>query len=379
MGFLNARVSFTRYKVYGGVELPLGEPHLERLRAFGIDRSGVSADGARFGWSGGDHLLDLELNLEKNVLDDCLHFACRLDIDKIPSALLKAYTEIELKSLSANNPTGRPSKAQRAEAKELAIARAESEASDGRYLRMRRFPLLWDAREAVLYAGTSTPAILERIQILFQRTFDLSLERISAGSLAQAYGFDSAGPAELSRDSSASLAGAIAWSDSTPTSRDTLGNEFLIWLWHEIQTGGGVIALPDGTQAELMLAKTLTLDCPRGETGRDQLTDEGPTRLPEAFRALQAGKLPRRAGVLLTRHDQAYDFTLQAETFDISAAGLPKTDEASRTEAAIARIASLRHLVESLDLVYQAFLQCRAGADWSREIGKIRSWLNTAA
>ena len=37
----------------------------------------------------------------------------------------------------------------------------------------------------------------------------------------------------------------------------------------------------------------------RGETGRDQLTNEGPTRLPEAFRALQAGKLPRKAGLIV--------------------------------------------------------------------------------
>ena len=81
-----------------------------------------------------------------------------------------------------------------------------------------------------------------------------------------------------------------------------------------------------------MVAKTLTLDCPRGETGRDCLTNEGPTRLPEAFRALQAGKLPRKAGLIVVRHGQQYELTLQAETLAVSGANLPKIEGASGRE-----------------------------------------------
>ena len=82
-----------------------------------------------------------------------------------------------------------------------------------------------------------------------------------------------------------------------------------------------------------MLAKTLTLDCPRGETGRDRLTDDGPTRLPEAFRALQAGKLPRKAGLIVVRHGAQYELTLQAETLAVSGAALPKVEGVSGHEA----------------------------------------------
>src|SRR5262249_44767416 len=147
--------------------------------------------------------------------------------------------------------------------------------------------------------------------------------------------------------------------------RDFWGNEFLIWLWHTLQADGDTIALPDGSDVTVMLAKTLTLDCPRGETGRDSLTDEGPTRLPEAFRALQAGKLPRRAGLVLVRHGAQYEFTLQAETLAVSGANLPKADGASGREAHIARVESLRHLVETLDLLYDAYGRRRTGPDWT--------------
>ena len=127
-----------------------------------------------------------------------------------------------------------------------------------------------------------------------------------------------------------------------------------------------------------MVAKTLTLDCPRGETGRDQLTNEGPTRLPEAFRALQAGKLPRKAGLILVRHGIQYELTLQAETLAVSGANLPKPEGVSGREAQVARIDSLRHLVETLDLLYDAYGRRRTGPEWSGELGRIRRWLQAA-
>ena len=36
--------------------------------------------------------------------------------------------------------------------------------------------------------------------------------------------------------------------------------------------------------------------------------------LPEALRAIQAGKLPRKMGLTLVRHDHSYELALQAES-----------------------------------------------------------------
>ncbi len=171
----------------------------------------------------------------------------------------------------------------------------------------------------------------------------------------------------------------VAWADADLSRPDYFGNEFLLWLWHTLQNDGDTIALPDGSEGTVMLAKTLTLDCPRGMTGRDSLTDEGPTRLPEAFRALQSGKLPRKAGLILVRHGAQYEFTLQAETLAISGLQLPKAEGASGDEAKVARIDGLRHLVETLDLLYDAFGSRRTGPDWAGDLGRIRRWLLAAA
>ncbi len=50
-----------------------------------------------------------------------------------------------------------------------------------------------------------------------------------------------------------------------------------------------------------MLARTLLLDCLRSLSGNETIRSESPVKLPEARRAIQAGKVPRQAGMILVR------------------------------------------------------------------------------
>jgi hypothetical protein len=360
---------------------------LEQVQLHAVGRHGAAdpTDGIAYGWAGGDHVLDVSFDLGKNVINDALHLALRVDTDKVPGALLRAYTKIETDARAQQNPSGYPTKAQRQEAKEAARIRAEAEAADGRFRRLAHYPLLWDGQSNILYAGTTSASVTDRLVTLFRETFDRTLDPITAGSLAysqaEVHGLEQSvenfGPIGfIGEDASYS---SVAWADSDASSRDFWGNEFLIWLWHKLQADGDSITLPDGSDATVMLAKTLTLDCPRGETGRDCLTDAGPTRLPEAFRALQAGKLPRKVGLIIVRHGAQYELTLQAETLAVSGANLPKLEGVSGHEAHATRIDGLRHLVETLDLLYDAYGRRRTSPEWSGELGKIRRWLQPAA
>ncbi|MBX6313409.1 MAG: hypothetical protein IRY99_10910 [Isosphaeraceae bacterium] len=384
MGFLNGRVTYVRYRVSGASPLPFGEEILERVAQHAIGRHGGPdpSDGISVGWAGGDHVLDLTFDFGKNIIHDALHLAIRVDTDKIPADLLRAYTKIETDARAQLNPSGYPTKAQRQEAKEAARLRAEAEAADGRFRRCKHYPVLWDGQTGILYAGTTSAAVLDRLVSLFRETFDRHLEPITAGTLADAQAEargqqppDDFGPVGIFGDGGPAT---VAWAAEHGSGRDVWGNEFLIWLWHTLQNDGDTIPLPDGSEATVMLAKTLMLDCPRGETGRDSLVNEGPARMPEALRALQSGKLPRKAGLVLVRHGAQYELTLQAETLAVSGAALPKAEGVSGVEAKIARIESLRHLVETLDLLYDAFGRRRSGPDWAGELGRIRRWLQAA-
>jgi hypothetical protein len=302
MGFLNGRITYVRYRVGGTSPLPFGEDLLEQAQLHAIGRHGAADpnDGVAVGWAGGDHVLDVTLDLEKNLLDDALHLAIRVDTDKIPGSLLRAYTKIETDARAALNPSGRPTKAQRQEAKEAARIRAEAEAADGRFRRMAHYPVLWDGRANVLYAGTTSNSVLDRLQTLFRETFDRTLEPITAGSLAYAMAeargqersVEDFGPVGFIGDESHPT---VAWSDHDPSSRDFWGNEFLVWLWHTLQADGDTLTLPDGSEATVMVAKTLTLDCPRGEQDPAQGgPDPGPAWPP--VRADPPGRDPGGLG-----------------------------------------------------------------------------------
>ena len=392
MGFLNGRITFTRFRVGGPSPLPFTEETLGLLEAHKIGKHSPAdpADGVSTGWAGGGHVLDVSFDFAKNFINDALHAAIRIDTDKIPGALLRAYTQIELDARAAMNPSGRPNKAQKTEAKEAAKARAESEAADGRFRRCNHYPILWDARDEVLYVGSNSATVVERATALFRETFERPLEPITAGSLAvgehesisesdRVVAKLGEGSLNLYGGDSGDQLSTVAWAEKAPNMLDHLGNEFLVWLWHQLQNESDTIPLADGSDVAVMVAKTLTLDCPRGETGRDSLTDDSPTRLPEAFRALQSGKLPRKAGLILVRHGAQYELTIQAESLAVSGAQLPKPEERLEPyEAKCARIDGLRHFAQTLDLLFDAYRSRKTGQTWAEEVGKIKRWITAA-
>jgi hypothetical protein len=393
MGFWNGRITYTRYRVGGPSPLPFSDELLELARKHRIGQHGSAEpkDGTSSGWSGGDHVLDVDLDIGKNIVGDALHLANRVDTDKVPAALLRAYTQIEIEARARQNPSGIATKAQKQEAKEAANIRALAEGADGRFRRFSHYPVLWDGLTNTLYAGTTSTTVLERLQSLFRETFERELVPITAGSLAREFLAANSGnlesPLEFLGDvpltlvaSDASQTTSVAWSGDDPASLDHLGNELLVWIWHTLQNQGDTIALPDSSDVSVMLAKTLTLDCPRGQTGRDTLTDDSPTRLPEALRALQAGKLPRKAGMLLGRHGAQYELTLQAENLSVSGLSLPKPDgvRLSAHESRLSRLESLRDITQTLDLLLQGFLVRRIAANWNDEVSRIRHWLQAA-
>ncbi|MFQ3593758.1 MAG: hypothetical protein SNJ82_11325, partial [Gemmataceae bacterium] len=126
MSFLSARVSFARFRVSGDTPGSFGLDELNQLADHAIGKQRLAAsDGVEIGWTAGEHLLDTDFDLTKNVINDTLQFALRVDTLKLPSDLLRAYAAIDLRALAEKNPSGRPSARQRREARESARQRLE--------------------------------------------------------------------------------------------------------------------------------------------------------------------------------------------------------------------------------------------------------------
>src|SRR5262249_3621547 len=193
------------------------------------------ADGCEAGGTGGDHVLDTDCELPKSVVEDTLHFCRRIDTQKLPWELLRAYVAVELKALAAANPSGLPSARQKKEARANARDRLEDEARDGRFLKRKLVPVLWDARSNELLVGTTSQTAVDRLHTLFEQTFGVGFEALTAGRLAfnlaelrqQSANVDDAQPSAFVPGVSPTQ---VAWMIDE-LSRDFLGNELLLWLW----------------------------------------------------------------------------------------------------------------------------------------------------
>jgi hypothetical protein len=383
MGFFTGRVTCMRFRVSGKAPRSFGPEFLDQLAANAIGKQRVaSGDGSHAGWTAGDHILDTAFDLAKNVVNDTLHVAMRLDEQKIPGDLLRAYYQVELQALTASNPSGHPSAKQKRQAREYAKDRLENEAKDGRYLRRKAIPVLWDAPSNELLVGTTSVTALDRLVTLFHHTFDRKFELLGAGRQAfmqaevtnQTRYVDDARPTVFVQGAQTT---DVAWMPDE-NNRDFLGNEFLLWLWFFLENEGDTIKLSDDSEAALMISRTLLLECPRGQFGKESISSDGPSKLPEAHRALQAGRLPRKMGLTLVRQDSQYELTLQAETLAIGAAKLPAPEAEDERARVDERVNQLRHLLETLDLLYAHFLQHRLGEAWTKESAKIKKWLRLA-
>lgn len=380
MGFFNGRVTIARFHVTGSAPKIFGPDQIAKLAEYQCGRQRLaSADGVEAGWIAADHILDTRFDLAKNIINDMLFFALRIDAQKLPSDLMRAYYQVDLEALIANNPSGKPSLRQKREAKESARDRLEHEAKDGRFLKRKATEVVWDRLSNEVYFAATSPTNVDRLTVLFKNTFGHGFDGMTAGRRAyqlaemhqRARGVDDASPSVFVPGSSAT---DIAWI-LDEGNKDFVGNEFLLWLWFRTETADDTFKLSDESEVTVMLARTLTLECPRGQTGYETITHEGPTQLPEARRAIQSGKLPRKAGLTLVRHGAQYEFTLHAETLAIASAKLPPSEEEEDRARLDERATRIRHLIETLDLLFDLFGQLRFSSDWIAELTKMRKWL----
>lgn len=382
MGFLSGAATFERYWISNDSTPDLGPEHLKVLDKFKIGAVESSAiEQANVGFLAGSHLLDTKFELEKNVILDAMHFGIRIDSDQIPAAVRNAWLQMELLPLTINNPSGKPTKAQRTEAKEAVEARCAEEAASGKFRRMQQVPVLWDAHGEVMYLGGTSANVNEACVELLERAFDIQLDRITSGKLATAYATDTEQleamfeltPADfLLAESGAS----ITWWNGMSDNHDYLGNEFLLWLWWQFERKSDTIELSDESRVSGMFARTLMLDCPLGESGKETISAISPVALPEAALAIRSGKLPRKAGLTLVRNNEQYDLTLRAETFAVGGAKITQLGDAEIRETAD-RIASVREMSDTIDLLFEVYCERRLGKQWKSELKKMQNWLQS--
>ncbi|HSV16551.1 MAG TPA: hypothetical protein VLI90_19970, partial [Tepidisphaeraceae bacterium] len=242
MGFASGSVSFRRFAVVGKSPATVDQDMLDKLAEHALRPQEVGVpEEIEYGWSGGRHVLDEQFSFEHNAFAEALFFGLRIDTNKVPGDLKRAYMIMEEDAVAAGNPSGFISKAQKKDVKDTIRQKVDDELRSGKFRRSKLLPLLWDLPSQTLYAS-ATGKRFEMLAELFERTFGLSLIPLSAGSIAlrlleprgRRRDYEDFRPTRfVYGPEGESQYPEYPWVMKGPEPKDFLGNEFLLWLWHE--------------------------------------------------------------------------------------------------------------------------------------------------
>lgn len=384
MGFDAGSISFRRFAVVGKSVSEVTEGVLKRVEEHALQPGQFGVEEVEYGWNGGRHIFDGEFSFENNVYADCLFFALRIDTNKVPGVVKKAYTLMEEATVAKGNPSGFISKAQKREVKDTVNQKIEEDLKSGKFRRSKLVPLLWDLPNQMVYC-TASGDTFEKLAEIFERTFKCELLPLSAGALGQRVlveagkrrDYEDLRPTRFANGPDGeSQQPEYPWVAKGPEPKNFLGNEFLLWLWFHADAKDGEVKTKEAGEVAILFDRSLDLDCTYGATGKDSLRGTGPTRMPEAKDALRTGKVPRKAFLTINARGNQYDFTINAEQFLLSGAKLPPIEEAETARVLFEeRIALLRDLAGTLDALFETFLEVRASGAWEGQVNLMRKWI----
>ena len=166
MGFASGSVSFRRFAVIGNDQPEqIDQDLLDKLagHALRVGEVGVPEE-IEYGWAGGRHILDGSFSFENNVYGDALFFALRVDTNKVPGDLKRAYTMMEEDAVAATNPSGFISKMQKRDVKDVVRRKVDDDMRSGRFRRSKLLQIVWDVPSATLYCAANGPALEQLLE-----------------------------------------------------------------------------------------------------------------------------------------------------------------------------------------------------------------------
>lgn len=162
-----------------------------------------------------------------------------------------------------------------------------------------------------------------------------------------------------------------------------LGREFLTWLVHTIEEGGGRI-VRDADVIELSLGDRVVLAGTGPDKPRLSVAGTGDLR-PEIGAGLRRGKLLDQAKISITRGERRWELSLDGGmlTYDsLRCPPLGERDAAGPEEARAAfendlflRVADVEDAMDVLDRLYAEFCRLRGSPAWSKKtLPALRAW-----
>jgi DNA recombination-dependent growth factor C len=175
MAILSANTSLTRYRITDDIPETLWAQIPELLQRHCFQEIDSRPDERSFGWTPFDNPLDSDWQGASLYKGEFIAFALRLDIRRLPAAVLKKYYQRALEDLRSRNEAKGRNFVSREEKKELR--------EQTRLKLMRQilpipasFDVVWNISTQYVFLSSTTRTIRELFEEHFTQTFDLHLE-----------------------------------------------------------------------------------------------------------------------------------------------------------------------------------------------------------
>ena len=332
MPFDKGSVNATFFELAG--ELP------ENLVECFAGRHAGSLDGLtdepQIGWVSGRHLLDNQITEANALRGDFCHVTLRKAERKIPSSLLNALCKQEEYVLQKANNWEYVSRKEQKKIREDIIERNLKNMPPS----LSGIQVVAAPREQAVFVGASSQTQLDLFVENFLKTTGVDPRQESAGYLLEKF-----------FQTTESGFPKLCFSDNSDD-EPALGRDFLTWLWFYSETAG-VVTHPEFGEFDLLIEGPLTFAfSPEARGAAETVIKKGeaPLRSAEAKAALAVGKKLKKAKFSLTRGNDVWSGTLDADRFAVSSLKLPEGEAMEDEDRFEERMENL--------LVFRAALQC---------------------
>ena len=156
-----------------------------------------------------------------------------------------------------------------------------------------------------------------------------------------------------------------------------LGREFLTWLVHTIEEGGGRITR-DTDVIELQLGDRVVLAGTGADRSRLTVAGTGDLRA-EIGAGLRRGKLLDQAKLAIVRGERRWELSLDGGMLTYDSLRCPPLGERTDDENDLfLRLADMEDAIDVLDGLFAEFCRLRGASGWSRRtLPAVRAWIES--
>lgn len=358
MPFDNGNLSFCVYKL----EEELPENYLELFQEKAACKLEDVKDEASNGWTG-RHLLERNIDKDSALIGDLVYMHFRSAVRKVPTSLMNAECmQRELALMQADNLSTlsrKKKKEIKEEVTDLLLPDMPPTLSGT--------PFVIDPESNMLYVGTSSIKQADSLVALLIET--LNIEVIPRTPMLMSR--------ELLGQNASIDVLDFCGKNLADDEEHILGRDFLTWIWYLVEQEGAAFTVPDVGEFEIAIDGPLALQAENIGAYESILRKGIPTQSPEAQIALQAGKKLKSAKVMLSRGDEIWSFTFDADNFVFRSTKLPDGEALDRVTKFEERAGFLHTFQESFFHLYNLFLVCMYGDDSEKNLEAIQEWLRT--